>query len=238
MIDLNSKHSLSDQINYFVDSAIDRQTEEPRDYLGASIIGHICDRHIQYYWRDLKGYKTQKFPARIKRVFDRGNTYEDKARQWLKDAGFIFSPNSHGFIDGEFAGNVDGVITWWQGNEPCPIKLPVLWECKCLKDKSWKEMAKGGLRNYTSTTYWAQVHVYMMFLRLESCLFTSVNADTMELHHELIPFNRAEANLYQSRAHHIIEMTRSNMLVQRHTKDRSHYICKWCDHNGRCWGDE
>ena len=94
-IDLNSKTMLSDRINYLIDEAISaaRTKDLPREYLGASLAGHACDRYVQYQWLVIqKEIPGEAFPPRTLRIFDRGNTYEDRARRWLYDAGFLFVP--------------------------------------------------------------------------------------------------------------------------------------------------
>lgn len=238
MIDLNSKSALSDRLNYLIDASTPVDGQD-RSYLGASIVGHQCERAVQYHYMAAKGDVTRALPApRILRIFDRGNLYEDRARIWLKQAGFLFGtpPAGLAFSDcnGEFQGHVDGVITGWKvADTPCPVELPALWECKCLGSKGWKKLADVKLAEYSST-YWAQVHIYMYYLQLERCLFTAVNADTMEIYHELIPFDTTEATLYRCRAQAAITATHEGYMLQRLSKDPAYYICKMCDFRGVC----
>lgn len=238
MIDFNSHSALSDRINFFIDASInaDRNEAPARNYLGASIIGHVCDRHVQYQYLATQGLALRKgFPPRTLRIFDRGNIYEEVARQWLKNAGFLFGTTrkGKGFSDyeGKFKGHVDGILTGWkQQDTACPIVLPVLWENKCLGAKNWKKVSTDKLKIYSST-YYAQVQIYMHYLELERCLFTAVNADTMELYHEIVPFNQMEAALYRTRADTVIY---SHNMLPRVSEDPAYYICKWCDFSGEC----
>ena len=110
-----------------IDTAIDAVVEEPRQYLGASVVGHNCERHVQFHLLSARGEVSRNpVNARIKRIFDRGNLYEDRARKWLKDAGFLFGTTKQGksFSDfsGQFKGHVDGVITGWR-NKDIPLRL-------------------------------------------------------------------------------------------------------------------
>lgn len=238
MLDFNSRSALSDRMNYLIDTATVRE-DKPRNYLGASIVGHTCERHVQYHLLAARGEVERKeFPPRILRIFDRGNLYEERVRAWLIQAGFIFGRGSSqkGFtdFDGQFGGHVDGILTGFRSGSTCPITLPALWENKCLGSKGWKKLESEKLKAYSST-YYAQVQIYMHYLGLSRCLFTAINADVMEIYHELVEYDPMEAELYRSRVQQIIVASDEGRLVARCSSDRNFYICKWCDFAGRCW---
>lgn len=242
MLDFNSRSALSNRINHLIDYRIDETAAQAqrREYLGASVIGHDCERHVQFHLLTARGEVERKQPAaRIMRIFDRGHTYEEKARQWLKDGGFLFGrpPAGLSFEDfgGVFRGHVDGVLTGWKRRDAdCPIDLPALWENKCLGSKNWKKLEDCKLQKYSST-YFGQVQLYMYYLGLERCLFTAVNADTMEIFHEMVPFHEQEAALLVSRVASVINAIDGGYMLQRISNDRSFFICKFCDFAGRCW---
>ena len=239
MLDFNSRSALTDRINYLIDSATPVEGQK-REYLGASVVGHICERHVQYHLLAARGRVTRTIPQpRILRIFDRGNLYEERARQWLKDTGFLFGRTKSGksFVDfdGQFKGHVDGVITGWKHPDIlCPIPLPALWEHKCLGSKSWKKLETDKLKSYSST-YYIQTQIYMHYLGLQQCHFMATNADTMDIYHELIPYNELEANQAGAKVARILSATDHDELVPRHTQDKAHYICRWCDFSGGCW---
>jgi hypothetical protein len=241
MIDLNSRTALTDRINYLIDEQIlyAASKEPPREYLGASVIGNQCERQVQYQYMATRGDVERKaIPARTLRIFDRGNIYEDRARTWLKKAGFLFGRTRKGKsftdFDGKFRGHVDGILTGWgRPDLPCPVVLPCLWECKCLASKYWKQLKENKLEKY-SATYYGQVQIYMSYIGLEQCLFTAVNADDMQVYHELVPFNETEAMLLRSRVQTVITATEEGKLLQRLSDDPAFYICRWCDFHGVC----
>lgn len=243
MIDFNSRSALTARLNYLIDEPITATAAESqrRGYLGASIVGHYCERHVQYHLLAARGIVERKQPAaRIMRIFDRGNLYEEKARQWLKDAGFLFGipPKGKQFEDfeGQFRGHVDGVITAWKRPGTfCPIPLPALWENKCLGSKGWKKLVEEKLQKYSST-YFTQVQLYMHYTGLLRCLFTAVNADTMELYHELVEYNQTEAELARARVATVIAASDDGVMVLRCSSTSTFYICKWCDFSADCWG--
>lgn len=75
----------------------------------------------------------------------------------------------------------------------------------------------------------------MDYLKLPRALFTAINADTMEIYHEVVDYDRTEANLAVARVAAVIEASNQGTMVQRCTNDPSFYICKWCDFRGECW---
>jgi len=239
MIDLNSWSALPDRINYLIDAGIP-VSDEKRNHLGASVVGHACERHVQYQLLAIRGEVERKeFAPRILRIFDRGNLYEERAKEWLKQAGFIFGRGSSqkGFSDfsGQFGGHIDGILTGWKPKSIiCPIPLPSLWENKCLGSKGWKKVSTEKLKTY-SPTYYAQVQIYMHYFKLKWCLFTAINADTMEIYHELVPYDDMEAELYRSRVQQIIVASDEGRLVARCSNDKNFYICKMCDFREICW---
>lgn len=242
MIDLNSRSALSDRINYLIDQATPVDGQDRR-YLGASIVGHQCERAVQYHLLAARGLVERKNPEpRILRIFDRGNMYEEKSRQWLKQAGFLFGVPPKGLafsdFDGQFRGHVDGVITGWRRPDTlCPIELPVLWENKCLGSKGWKKLSDEKLREYSST-YFMQTQIYMHYLGLERCLFTAVNADTMAIYHEVVPYAVADAMQGIERVGRVLLAANAGEMVPRMTRDSSFYQCKWCDFYDICFGGE
>lgn len=234
MIDLNSKHAVSERVNYFIDAAIAAQTEPPRDYLGASIVGHPCERCVQYHHLAALGEVERKaIDPRIKRIFDRGNVYEQKAIGWLEAAGFVWGGHQHKFtdFDGAFSGHCDGVLV---DGPDCGLRYSLLWECKCLQEKSFSAIKKDGLKKY-SEAYWVQAHVYMAYLELEQCLYTVVNANTMELHHMVIERDLDVARQARQRVERVLTSTRLGEMVPRCTTDRAYFMCKWCDFREECW---
>ncbi len=238
MIDLNSRSMLTDRINFLIDAAIalERDKQPPREYLGASLAGHQCDRYVQYQWLVIqKEIPGEVFPPRTLRIFDRGNVYEDRARRWLQGAGFLFIPKPPAIEDfeGRFGGHVDGIIAgFYPGDSPIP--LPALWECKCLGAKGWKALEKDGLKKF-SPTYWGQIHTYMKYLGLSRCLFTAVNADTMELQHFLIDFLESEAAMVRSKVGRVFTATKLQELLPRCTTDPAFYLCVYCPFRKICW---
>lgn len=107
-------------------------------------------------------------------------------------------------LDDKLQGHIDGVIV----GGPEGFGYPCLWENKCLGSKSWRDLEKHRLA-VSKPVYAAQVAVYQAYLELheQPALFTAVNADTMEIYAEFIPFDGALAQRLSDRAAQIIAAT-------------------------------
>lgn len=233
-IDLNSTRTLTDRVIYLLDRI--ERTETPRKHLGASVVGHPCERNVQYHLlAAMSEIAPPEFPSRIRRIFDRGHRYEAICREWLREVGIeIAEGPKFSSNDGVFAGSTDGLVV--SAPSHLGIKTPCLWECKTLGNKGWKNISDKGVREH-SVTYYAQIQVYMAATgnTANPALYTVVNADTMDIHLELVPFDGITAVRMQERVTRLVQVTGMGELVPRHTSDPSHFQCKMCPFSGRCW---
>ena len=229
MMDFNSSSSISGQVSALIDAGLQkRQAEQrPRTYLGASRLGVSCERALQYEF--------------AKAPVDPGREHlsEDSMIQWLRDAGFDLrttkaNGDQFGFsaLDGRLAGHIDGVIV----DGPDGFKYPALWENKCLGSKSWRDLEKNKLA-ISKPIYHAQVVLYQAYLELHEnpAVFTAVNADTMEIYTELVPFDAALAQRMSDRALKVISATDAGELLVRAYQDPTHFECRMCAWQDRCW---
>ena len=244
MIDLNSTSALGDRINDRIDAvmAAARDAETPRDYLGASILGDACERAIQYRHLQVAPDPGKGFPPRVLRCFDRGRWAEDYAIALLKRSGFVLLEHdpdtgeqwAFETMDGRVKGHADGVLVMWRGEGPALIPLPAAWECKCLNNKSWSKCKRDKLR-VAHPRYFGQMQLYMGEMRLPQGLFTALNADTMELHHELVAYEAQAHQALQDRAQRILNACDMGEMLPRGLADPSRFECKYCDWAERCW---
>jgi hypothetical protein len=242
MIDYNHRSSASESILSRIDQSIEWRAEQepPRDYLGASVLGDACDRRLQYQYLNVSVDLDRAFDAKTLRVFQRGHVMEEMGAIWLRDAGFeVVTENSDGeqigftAAGGRIRGHVDGVIV----SGPDEHAYPMLWENKALGNRSWKALAKGALA-LAKPIYAAQVAIYQAYLELHlnPALFTAINADTMELYVELVPFNGELAQRASDRGVRILQACEAHELLPRLANDPTHYECKFCPWQDRCWG--
>jgi hypothetical protein len=152
---------LNRELNARVDRATAAAARLPRDYLGASIVGHECARHVQYDW-----WCIPDLPARVQLIFDRGHAFEALLRAQLIRAGFLFAPPealAFASPDGCLQGHADGIITSGPAMPGVHVAVPCVWECKALNRKNWRAVNKDGFAK-TFPRYATQVAVYQHFL--------------------------------------------------------------------------
>ena len=249
MLDFNHQPKFYEQVTAVLDQslAIERQQQAPRNYLGASRLGVACERALQYEYAGAPVDEGRDFSGRILRVFEVGHSLEELAVRWLRLAGFELhnqkgDGGQFGFsvAGGKIKGHVDGIIT----AAPASLNLsfPMLWECKTMADKHWKACVKSGVA-VTKPVYAAQMATYQAYmdstipgLADNPALFTAINKDTQELWFELVPFDPALAQRMSDRAVKVILATEAGELLPRSFADPSHYECKYCSWQKRCWG--
>src|SRR5690606_28951125 len=94
---------------------------------------------------------------------------------------------------GRIRGHVDGIIA--AGPEDFGLAVPALWECKTMNAKNWRACAKDGVTK-SKPVYAAQIALYQAYMEgtvpgisVAPAVFTAINKDTAEMHHELVPFD-------------------------------------------------
>ena len=228
------------RISMVIDAAVraEREKDAPRDYLGASRIGHHCLRALQYEFFNTP--KDVPFEGRIYRIFHRGHHGEDWMAEWLRMAGFVLRTvgvdgRQFGFSTGKgrIRGHCDGVFV---GGPEEQGSYPRLWECKVLGSKGWNKLDKQGLEK-AYPEYFAQVQLYMAYLNLSEnpTLFTAMNADTMEVYDESVPFEPGRAQELSDRAVTVIRACEAGELLPRCAADEDCFSCRFCAYRTRCW---
>lgn len=237
VIDLNPPVSteLNNDFNAALDAAeLVNEREEKRAYLGASGSGSECLRKVQFDWQ-----RDSIFPARTRRIFDRGHASEEKIAASMRRAGFVIERNTPAteftMVNGLFKGHCDGILH--DGPLVRGLKYPCLWENKCLADAGWKKIEKYGL-HAAYPVYFDQTQLYMGYLALDEnpALFTVENANTCQLLALAIEFNGQGAQSASDRAVAVIKATQRGELLPRITdKGPGDWRCKMCSHSAFCW---
>ena len=71
--------------------------------------------------------------------------------------------------------------------------------------------------------------------RRASALFTAINADSMAIYVELVPFDAALAQRMTDRAVKVIFATDAGEQLPRGFNDSTHFECRMCAWQDRCW---
>jgi hypothetical protein len=251
MLDFNPRPSMADRISEAVDAAIvsEREATPPRAYLGGSRLGHACERALQFEFTATPKDEGADFGGQTLRIFAIGHALEDLAIRWLRAAGLELYTRKGDRSDGEqfgfsiaggrVRGHVDGIIA--SAPAALGLRTPALWECKTMNARNWRACVKDGVA-ISKPVYAAQIALYQAYMEATvpgisaaPALFTAINKDTAELHHELVPFDAGLAQRMSDRAVRILRATDAGELLPRVATTRDFLDCRFCAYAERCW---
>ena len=252
MLDYNHRPGIAERVNAAIDAALiaEREATPPRTYLGASRLGHACERALQFEFAGAPKDEGADFGGQTLRIFEIGHQLEDLAIRWLRAAGLDLYTRKGNRPDGEqfgfsvaggrIRGHVDGIIA----DAPAALGLhtPALWECKTMNAKNWRACVQDGVA-VAKPVYAAQIALYQAYMEgtipgisTNPALFTAINKDTAELHHELVPFDADLAQRMSDRGVRILQATDAGELLPRIAANRDFFECRFCPWAARCWG--
>jgi hypothetical protein len=251
MLDYNHKSKFGDRVNAIVDASLasENAAHPPRTYLGGSRLGHACERALQFEFAGAPKDDGAEFSGRTLRIFSIGHALEDLAVRWLRGAGLDLYTRKGNRPDGEqfgfsvaggrIRGHVDGIIA--AAPEALGLSVPALWECKTMNARNWRETVTKGVV-MAKPVYAAQIALYQAYMdsvipgiATNPAMFTAINKDTAELHHELVPFDAALAQRMSDRGVRILQATDAGELLPRIARERDFHECRLCAWATRCW---
>ena len=201
---------------------------EKRSHLGASVVGDPCMRKIWYQFYE----PIEITDPRILRIFKLGQVIEDEiVIPMLRDAGFtVYEKDNNGdqfgFKDGKFAGSIDGCIVGLPESSK-----PHLLEIKSANKSRFNDFKKNGYRS--SSTYYAQIQIYMKYMKLERALVVVYCKDDSELYLERIKYDSMYAEMQVDKAYRILES--KDNIPDREFKRSTDWRCRFCQHKEKCW---
>ena len=206
------------------------RAEEPRRYLGASIIGCECE---MYLWLMFRGVIAQKFDGRMFRLFERGRREEAEICRDLRSIGCeVWEKDEDGnqfgisFLGGHFRGHLDAVAV----GIPEALTKPHVVEMKTHSSKSFADLKKKGVK-LAKPMHYAQMMIYMYGMDISDALYFAVNKDTDDLYTERIKLDKAEAEKIMAIAKNVIETYEPMKCATR----EDDYRCKMCEARTVCW---
>lgn len=205
-----------------------------RPHLGASLIGHPCER---YLWNVFRWVDAKKFPGRMLRLFETGQLEEQRVARNLRRIGVDLhteTPDGKQWrvsdLGGHFGGSLDGAGCGF----PEAPKTWAVWECKTSNTKGLKELQAKALQA-AKPQHYAQVTVYCGYTGMDRAMYTCACKETDEIYTEWIHFDPVEFAKLKARAERVIT---ANEPPLRISKDPSWFVCKMCDFHEHCHGEK
>ena len=205
--------SITEQIDAYHASQID----EPRPHMGASGLGHACDRYI---WLNFRWAVQPKFIGRIKRLFRRGQLEEATIIKDLEAIGMRVTDTQRrvSFAYG-VSGSIDGI-----GNGD------TLLEFKTHNKKSFDDLEANGLQK-SKPMHYTQMQVYMRGTTLTKGLYVAVCKDDDRIYTEDVAYDQTHAEKAIGRG---IRLAMDDYLPPPISTDATWYQCKMCDAHSFC----
>jgi len=218
---------------YSIANLIDKHHEErqepPRPHLGASTLGHPCDRWL---WLSFRWAVQQKFDGRILRVFRRGNLEEAQIVSDLRAIGIDIQRTtgnqSRVVFGSHVSGSLDGVIK--SGVLGAPKKEHVA-EFKTHSLKSFNDLEKKGVED-SKPEHFVQMQVYMLGTEIDRALYVAVCKDDDRIYTERVKFDKEVADKAVARGKRIALADR---MPEPLSADPTWYQCRWCPAHDFCF---
>ena len=204
------------------------QPDEPRLHLGASSLGHPCERWL---WLSFRWAVREKFPGRIRRLFLRGQNEESTVIADLKAIGMDVrhTGDDQKVIDfgKHVGGSMDGVI---ESGVPGAHKTRHVLEIKTHNKKSFDDIDKRGVQD-SKPIHWAQVQLYMLGAKIERALYVAVCKDDDRIYTERVKFDKQAAQNLLAKGQRLATTER---IPPPLSTDPSWYQCKFCPAHSFC----
>ena len=158
----------NNSISALIDKHHERQEQGQRGHLGASLLGHPCDR---YLWLSFRWAVIPKFPGRILRLFRRGHMEEATLVSDLRAIGIDLRHTGRDQKRVDFGAHVSGSIDAIaeSGVPESPNKRHIV-EFKTHSLKSFADLEKHGVQK-SKPQHYAQMQVYMAGTGIDRALY-------------------------------------------------------------------
>lgn len=198
---------------------------EQRARLGLSEIGHPCNR---YLWYCHHAYPKVVPSGQQLRLFEIGKTIEGMVIHDLRNAGFkVYDLQKELCVEYDsvcITGSIDGIIEF--------DDHPNVLEIKSANEKHFKELKK--IRSYEkwNLKYKAQIHAYMLALKINYAFVIVYCKNNSELYTEIIRLNE---DYIVSLLVDKISCLKQNSEPDRECPDTDYYEAKWCGYHKECF---
>ena len=211
-----------------IDTYHEAEPDPPRPHLGASILGHHCDRWI---WLSFRWAVRERIPGRVRRLFRRGHNEEATIVADLRAIGVNISSTEDEQTRVNFgrhvSGSVDGII---EGGVPGAEQARHIAEFKTHNRKSFDALVKDGVE-VAKPQHWCQMQLYMHGSNIKRALYVAVCKDDDRLHTERVHYDADAAKALLERGHRLAMAER---IPDPITTDSTWYQCRFCPAHSFC----
>lgn len=206
--------------------------EKPRAYLGASIIGHPCER---YLWLTFRWAYRERLNGQTERLLETGRREEKVAVENLQFVGvnikytgenqcmISYPENRH------IQAHPDGIILSGVPEAPKAIHI---WEHKTMNNANFRDLLKKGVKE-AKPMHYAQMQVEMYgYKNCDRALYQVLNKDTSEIYTVRLRYAQSDALGYLNRAAEIIDRDDAPPKASEKWQE-----CKMCSFRGLCHGN-
>ncbi len=206
-----------------------QQKDEPRDYIGASSIGHPCLRSIWY------GYHGTEYQAteRLNTTFEIGKRLETMLLDYLDMTSIkVVRPT----IENHWLRCYCKELPRFAGHMDAMLILPggeiVVIDIKSAKNSEFQKFKKHGLQRWHDS-YYAQLQAYMGMTGHKRAVLLVINKDTSELHEEWVDYDEI---YYMSLVEKARTVAGSLEIPDRVNRNATFWLCQMCGYKGVCHG--
>lgn len=215
----------ADEILNAIEALPPMQDETERDYLGASILGEVCQRKL---WLQFHRYvEPEKFSPRMLRLFHRGQREEGQMEMYLRETGFEIIENCFSQVrwkDGFLSGAGDGVVVK-NGERYCV-------EFKTHSDKIFKTLTRHELVR-THPKHFSQCQVNASKFDCIGTIYLAVNKNDDDLFCDVIMLDPEFVAMELAKGEYV---TLSDKPPDRIASKPTAFDCKFCYAKDVCWG--
>lgn len=215
-------------IQELIDKHQEKKKYDPRSHIGASIIGHPCDRWI---WLAFRWAVQPQFPGRILRLFRRGQMEEATIVSDLRAIGMdVRTSRQQARVDfgAHVCGSIDAIIE--SGVPEAPKKRHVA-EFKTHSSKSFADLEKKGVEK-SKPEHFVQMQLYMHGTEIDRAFYLAVCKDDDRIYTERVRYDKEVAEKFIARGRRLALEDRMPPPI---STSPSWYQCKFCDAHEFCY---
>jgi len=216
-----------DPIQTLIDQHHESIKEQPRPHMGASALGHACDRWL---WLSFRWSVQPQFPGRILRLFRRGREEEPNIIKDLRSIGLkVREVNAQERVTfgSHVSGSLDAII---DSGMPGDEKSKYISEFKTHGQKSFDKVVKEGVKK-AKFEHWVQTQIYMAGTGIHKAMYVAICKNTDEMYTEILEYDHDAAQKYIARGQRIALTDR---MPEPLSTDPTWFECRFCSAHKFC----